>query len=101
MKTEQYAYLEVEELDTFSYTINENSKEEETYYIAMSLGYPYVVKLDSKTLKQIEENAYTADTETIETKPVTIYGMTESVAATAYTFDGKNRMPYYPQRITL
>ena len=79
MKTEQYAYLEVEELDTFSYTINENSKEEETYYIAMSLGYPYVVKLDSKTLKQIEENAYTADTETIETKPVTIYGMTESV----------------------
>ena len=86
MATDQYAYLEVngltDEVAIYGDTKNENSENNDRYYIAINDGYLYVVDLDFETideLKQIQEYTYSTDPEIEMPEIVTIYGMTESV----------------------
>ena len=86
METEQYAYLEVEgltdEVAIYGDTENENSENNDRYYIAINDGYYYIVDLDFETiesLKQIQEYTYSTDAGMAIPEPVTIYGITEDV----------------------
>ena len=86
METDQYAYLDVEgltnEIAIYGYTDDENSEENDRYYIAISGGYLYVVDLNFETieqLKQIQEYTYSTDENLTIPESVRIYGMTESV----------------------
>ena len=86
METEQYAYMKVEgltdEIAIYGNTENENSEENDRYYIAINEGYLYIVDLDFETiekLKQIQEYTYSTDAEMPVPEPVTIYGMTENI----------------------
>lgn len=86
MAIDQYAYLDVEgltdEVAIYGYTENENSEENDRYYLAFNDGYLYVVDLNFETidqLKQIQEYTYSTDENLTIPEPVRIYGMTESV----------------------
>ena len=86
MAIDQYAYLDVEgltdEVAIYGYTDDENSEENDRYYIAINSGYLYVVDLNFETidqLKQIQDYTYSTDEEMAIPEPVRIYGMTESV----------------------
>ena len=86
MAIDQYAYLDVEgltdEVAIYGYTENENSEENDRYYLAFNDGYLYVVDLNFETidqLKQIQEYTYSTDENLTIPEPVRIYGMTENV----------------------
>lgn len=86
MKTEQYAYMDVQGLTTevaiYGDTENEYSSENDRYYIALSGGYMYIVDLNFDTidlLKPWQDYLYSTDENVVEPENVRIYGMTESI----------------------
>lgn len=86
MKTEQYAYLDVQGLTTevaiYGDVENEKSSSNDRYYIAFNGRYMYIVDLDFDTidlLKPWQDYIYSQEENPSVPEPVTIYGMTESI----------------------
>ena len=86
MKTEQYAYFEVQgltdEVAIYGDVENEYSSENDRYYIAFNQGYMYIVDLDFDTihlLKPWQDYTYSTDENAVAPDSITIYGMTESI----------------------
>lgn len=88
MKTEQYAYFNVQglsdEVAIYGDVENHYSSENDRYYIAFNGGYMYIVDLDFDTidlLKPWQDYTYSTEENPVEPEPVTIYGMTESISS--------------------
>ena len=87
LKTDQYAYLEVQgltdEVAIYGDASNTDNTNNDRYYIAFNNGYWYVVDLDFETiekLKEIQEYTYSTDEDATAPETIKIYGMTDNIS---------------------